>query len=109
MSQNIKTEMHAGKPQKQAVAIAYSLARKAAHKARGGRIREEEEPEEYDEGDGVDETGMESLEHDSDPDEDDDDLVFSREVPHMAEGGEMDEDKRAKFLRAYLVARHMRR
>jgi hypothetical protein len=29
MSKNIETEMHAGKPQKQAVAIAYSVARKA--------------------------------------------------------------------------------
>jgi hypothetical protein len=28
MSQNIETEMAAGKPQKQAVAIAYSVARK---------------------------------------------------------------------------------
>ena len=32
MSQNIKTEMEAGKPQKQAVAIAYS-------DARGGKTR----------------------------------------------------------------------
>lgn len=29
MSQNIKTEMAAGKPQRQAVAIAYSQARKS--------------------------------------------------------------------------------
>jgi hypothetical protein len=29
MSKNIKTEMKAGKPQKQAVAIAYSVAKKA--------------------------------------------------------------------------------
>lgn len=29
MSENIRTEMHAGKPQKQAVAIAYSVARKS--------------------------------------------------------------------------------
>jgi len=33
MSQNIKTEMKSGKPQKQAVAIAYSQAREAAKKA----------------------------------------------------------------------------
>jgi hypothetical protein len=32
MSQNIKTEMKAGKPQKQAVAIAYSVARKSKGK-----------------------------------------------------------------------------
>ena len=31
MSQNIRTEMSAGKPQKQAVAIAYSVARAASH------------------------------------------------------------------------------
>ena len=29
MSANIRTEMRAGKPQKQAVAIAYSMARKS--------------------------------------------------------------------------------
>lgn len=33
-SSNVKAEMNAGKPQKQAVAIAYSVARKAA---RGGK------------------------------------------------------------------------
>lgn len=37
-SENIRTEMHAGKPQKQAVAIAYSVKRKAEHKADGGCI-----------------------------------------------------------------------
>lgn len=31
-SENVRTEMHAGKPQKQAVAIAYSQARKAKKK-----------------------------------------------------------------------------
>jgi hypothetical protein len=35
---NIETEMHAGKPQKQAVAIAYSLKRGAEHKADGGMV-----------------------------------------------------------------------
>ena len=33
VSQNIKTEMKAGKPQKQAVAIALDVARKAKKKA----------------------------------------------------------------------------
>ena len=33
-SKNIKTEMDAGKPQKQAVAIAYSEKRKAQHKGK---------------------------------------------------------------------------
>lgn len=28
IGENIRTEMHAGKPQKQAIAIAYSVARK---------------------------------------------------------------------------------
>jgi hypothetical protein len=32
MSENIRAEMHAGKPQKQAVAIAYSVKRKAQRK-----------------------------------------------------------------------------
>lgn len=39
MSENIRREIHAGKPQKQAVAIAYSVARKAGAglpKRRGG-------------------------------------------------------------------------
>ncbi len=36
--ENIRREMHAGKPQKQAVAIAYSEQRKASHKAHGGPI-----------------------------------------------------------------------
>jgi len=34
MKANIKTEMKAGKPQKQAVAIAYSVARKNANKCK---------------------------------------------------------------------------
>lgn len=33
-SKNVKTEMKAGKPQKQALAIAYSTQRKAAKKPR---------------------------------------------------------------------------
>lgn len=32
ISSNISTEMHAGRPQRQAVAIAYSIARRAAKK-----------------------------------------------------------------------------
>lgn len=34
-SENIKREMHAGKPQKQAVAIAYSEAREGKKKKKG--------------------------------------------------------------------------
>ena len=37
---NVETEMHAGKPQKQALAIAYSMKRKAQHKAEGGQIED---------------------------------------------------------------------
>ena len=33
VSKNIAMEMHAGRPQKQAIAIALSTARKARHKA----------------------------------------------------------------------------
>lgn len=42
--QNIKAEMHAGKPQKQALAIAYSIRRRAQAKkmARGGEVPERE-------------------------------------------------------------------
>lgn len=32
ISENIRTEMHAGRPQKQAIAIAYSKARKSKRK-----------------------------------------------------------------------------
>jgi hypothetical protein len=42
--ENIKTEMHHGKPQKQAVAIAYAVRRKAQHKAKGGMIPGVEHP-----------------------------------------------------------------
>lgn len=37
ISRNIATEMHAGKPQKQAIAIAMSVARKARAKGRKKR------------------------------------------------------------------------
>jgi hypothetical protein len=37
-SHNVKAEMHAGKPQKQAVAIAYSEA--GEHKAHGGKVKD---------------------------------------------------------------------
>ena len=37
MGQNIKTEMAAGKPQKQAVAIAYSVARRSKGGGRKGK------------------------------------------------------------------------
>lgn len=43
-SENVKTEMDAGKPQDQAVAIAYSEKRKAEHKAKGGLIGGHERP-----------------------------------------------------------------
>jgi len=43
MSKNIATEMHAGKPQKQAIAIAYSIARRNRKKmAEGGMVENEE-------------------------------------------------------------------
>jgi hypothetical protein len=38
-SKNVKTEIDAGKPQKQAVAIAYAVRRKAQHKAMGGEVQ----------------------------------------------------------------------
>lgn len=34
MSENIRAEMHAGKGQRQAVAIAYAVKRKASHKGK---------------------------------------------------------------------------
>jgi len=41
MGKNIKTEMEAGKPQKQAVAIAYSMLKRKKKMAKGGEVREE--------------------------------------------------------------------
>ena len=40
VSENIRREVHAGKPQAQAVAIALSTARKYGGKAQRGRLRE---------------------------------------------------------------------
>lgn len=39
ISENIRTEIKAGKPQKQAVAIALSVARKNAYKCAGGKTK----------------------------------------------------------------------
>lgn len=41
---NVSKEMDAGKPQKQALAIAYSVKRKAQKKAKGGMIKDAVEP-----------------------------------------------------------------
>lgn len=43
-SKNVSTEMESGKPQKQALAIAYSVKRKAQKKAKGGMIKDAVEP-----------------------------------------------------------------
>lgn len=40
ISSNISTEMHAGKPQKQAIAIAYSKAGKSRHSSDAGSMDE---------------------------------------------------------------------
>jgi len=49
-SKNVSTEMHAGKPQKQALAIAYAVKRRMAGKkmAKGGEIPEEDHAREHD-------------------------------------------------------------
>jgi hypothetical protein len=44
-SKNVATEMHHGKPQGQALAIAYSMKRKAQHKAKGGMVHKAEQLE----------------------------------------------------------------
>lgn len=40
---NVKTERHSGKPEAQALAIAYSLKRRAAKKAQGGMVEDDED------------------------------------------------------------------
>jgi hypothetical protein len=117
--------MH-GKSGKQ---VAFALARKAAQKkasgdsnpkleesnmsdggtcyACGGKVGMsqgealEYMPEEK-QGGGVDEAGSESLMSDMDSDGDNDDLVYSPE-----EG--KDDEKRSKFLKAYMVHRNIRK
>lgn len=42
---NVKAEMDAGKPQKQSLAIAYAMKRKAMKKAHGGEVNEKLHPE----------------------------------------------------------------
>lgn len=41
-SENVRREMEAGKPQKQALAIAYSVKDDASHKAEGGMMEEQD-------------------------------------------------------------------
>jgi len=41
-SHNVAAEIHAGKPQKQAVAIAYSEKRKAQHMDEGGEVMDDD-------------------------------------------------------------------
>lgn len=43
-SQNVKKEMQSGKPQKQALAIAYSMKRKAHKMAKGGMVKHVQSP-----------------------------------------------------------------
>ena len=45
VGQNIKREMQSGAPQKQAIAIALSVQRKAQHKAMGGEIMSQSSPD----------------------------------------------------------------
>ena len=52
-SKNVETEMHAGRPQKQALAIAYSMKRKA-HKASGGMVESGDETMNYAKGGEID-------------------------------------------------------
>ena len=47
MSENIRTEMHAGKPQKQAIAIAYSEKRAAGGHDDYSKERHEHEKSKY--------------------------------------------------------------
>jgi hypothetical protein len=45
--ENVREEMHAGKPQKQSLAIAYSMKRKAQKKAKGGDIKRDSKREAF--------------------------------------------------------------
>ena len=84
-SQNVSTEMHAGKPQDQALAIAYAMKKKAKKMAHGGMIEEEEK-----------ETGLlpsEETDHDEEDYNDNEfadgglvDRIMAKRA-HYAEGG----------------------
>ncbi len=54
---NVETEMHAGKPQKQALAIAYSMKRKSK-KASGGMVKSGDPEMDYSKGGSVDERNL---------------------------------------------------
>ena len=89
LSKNIATEMHHGKPQKQAIAIAYSVRRKAMkHKAHGGMIESPEmEMMESPEHEAMESPKMEREEHRM-MDESLSDKI--RRKRHMAEQGQVD-------------------
>lgn len=99
MSKNIATEMHHGKPQKQAIAIAYAVRRKAMkHKAHGGEIEQamsEHAKEEL--------KDLEKLEHEheemlSDKDLMEHEAAEEEEKEGMAMGGIADRIRRKRMM-----------
>lgn len=61
---NVEAEMHAGKPQKQALAIAYSVKRHARKMAKGGMVTPEQHlPKHEQDHDGMIEQAKEPMEH----------------------------------------------
>ena len=80
---NLKTEMHAGKPLKQSLAIAYAMKRKAKKMAHGGMVHEDEMESGYESEPEVHDPEMQ---HD-DMDADLVDRIMRKRVKMMPEGG----------------------
>lgn len=105
---NVKAEMHAGKPQNQALAIAYAVKRKAKKMAMGGMVNEEDtqEPVHADDGFLSAEDGWETPFHSDGSDEQE--LTESGFLPESHMDNEKGDAEEAES-RADVVARIMRK
>lgn len=79
-SKNVKTEMHHGKPQKQALAIAYAVKRRMQHKATGGVVE------------GPDEMGRSWMKPGHQESQDNQKLEPRRENPQAIKTSDMDSE-----------------
>lgn len=70
------------------------------------------EPQMLNQGGGVDEANADAFESSGDPDGDDDDLVYSPEVPEAdsydMRTGASEDDNKSKFLKSFMISRRLR-